>query len=84
MVPLPKPVQCVAVSTTERPVTHTALVAVKSASRKDVLRPVAVAWGIIKRIVPMPIIAAKDTGRSRNGFDRKNLLAREEISILSI
>jgi hypothetical protein len=68
----------VAVSTTARPVTHTALVAVNSASRRVVFRPETVAWGSIKRDVPMPIIAANDTGSSRNGFDNNDLLSREE------
>jgi hypothetical protein len=43
-----------------------------------VFRPETVAWGSIKRDVPMPIIAANDTGSSRNGFDNNDLLNREE------
>jgi hypothetical protein len=32
-------------------------------------------------MVPSPIIAAKDTGSSRNGLERNNLLTRDETII---
>jgi len=43
-----------------------------------------VACGSNKSIVPMPIIAANDTGKSRNGFDNSDLLSREEKFMHSI
>jgi hypothetical protein len=46
------------VSTTTRPVTHVADVAVKSAVKKSVLSPLLVATGSISNKVPINIIVA--------------------------
>ncbi len=52
MTPWPKPLQWVPVSTTASPVTHTAEVAVKNASRVEVERPDAVENGSARSAAP--------------------------------
>jgi hypothetical protein len=63
---LPRAVNCVAVSTTISPVTHIALVDVKSASTKEI--GVTVAFGSSKKAAPVRIKNPKLNIKSCAGF----------------
>ena len=63
----PNALQCVAVSTTMSPVTHTAEVAVNSASPGLVICPDVVEIGSMSSTVPTPMAAAKASTTTREG-----------------
>ena len=71
----PKPDQYVPVSTTTRPVTATALVAVKKAVISGGCSPLVVASGFHKSNVPIMIAVANSSGISRTG-SRVTCIAR--------
>lgn len=72
----PKPDQYVGVSTTTRPVTHTALVAVNRATMKGALSPPAREIGRRSRSVPRAIAAANPTTTALEGCRKVGRAAR--------
>ena len=76
--PCPKYDQCINVSYTERPVTHVAEVAVKSASTGFVNRPLFAEIGSVSNTVPIKISIKKLTTNMRVGDVRFTIFCNLE------
>ena len=83
MITRPSVENVVAISTVESPVTHTALVDVKSASTRDIVTPSSVERGTISSTVPKNIIITKAEARSSAGLVLRRIMLTKsrEISI---